>query len=212
MKDPTLAGTRLDQYFHVCSFFNSRDEEYDVLTPFYREEFEGGENMLHIVAPQNKNDHLERLTAKGVNAQQCVDCGQLTVLGWEDAYLNEGRFDQDRMLTAVQSLLDASKKAGFPRMRIMGNMNWALSGPIPGSEQVIEYEARVNEVLTRNRQPAVCVYDIALLSATMMMDILRTHPLTLIGGVVHRNPFYLPPEQIIPQLKARRREQSAQLH
>jgi len=46
MKDPTLAGTRLDQYFHVCSFFNSRDEEYDVLTPFYREAFEGGETCF----------------------------------------------------------------------------------------------------------------------------------------------------------------------
>lgn len=212
MKDPTLAGTRLDQYFHVCSFFNSRDEEYDVLTPFYREALDGGENMLHIVEPRNRQDHLARLQTKGVNAQHCVDCGQLCVLGWEEAYLTEGRFDQDRMLGAVQTLLDASKQAGYPRMRIMGNMNWALGGLIPGAEQVIEYEARVNDVLARNRQPAVCVYDIALLSATMMMDILRTHPLTLIGGVVHQNPFYIPAEQLLPQLKDRRREQSAPFH
>jgi hypothetical protein len=61
----------------------------------------------------------------------------------------------------------------------------------------------VNEVLARSRQPAICVYDIAQVSGTIMMDILRSHPLTLLNGVVHENPFYTPPDILLPQLRVR---------
>jgi hypothetical protein len=85
----------------------------------------------------------------------------------------------------------------------MGNMDWVFTD-LPGVSDVLEYEAEVNEVLARNRQPAVCVYDIAKLSGSMMMDLLRTHPLTLIGGVVQENPFYTPPAEMLKELRARK--------
>jgi hypothetical protein len=37
----------------------------------------------------------------------------------------------------------------------------------------------------------------------MMMDLLRTHPLTLVGGVVQENPFYTPPREMLEELRAR---------
>lgn len=106
------------------------------------------------------------------------------MLSWNDVYLNGGSFDQDRMLGAIEAALDAGKEAGYPRMRIMGNMGWTFEGK-PGTEEVIEFESRVNEVLSRRRQLAVCVYDTARLSGSMMMDILRTHPMTLVGDIVY---------------------------
>jgi hypothetical protein len=42
-----------------------------------------------------------------------------------------------------------------------------------------------------------------------MMDLLRTHPLTLINGVVQENPFYTPASEMIEEL--RNRETKAQL-
>lgn len=206
MKELSLAGTRLDPYYHVCAFFNSREEEYGVLSPFYKEGLEGGEKAVHIVDPALIDDHIQRLETCGIDTHQCMACSQLQVISWDDAYLVGGEFDKDRMLVTVQNAFDEGRAAGFPRLRIMGNMAWAF-GDRPGTEQIIEYEARVNEVLARNRQPAVCVYDIAHLSGTMMMDILRSHPLTLINGVVHENPFYTPAEILLPQLRARNAQQ-----
>jgi hypothetical protein len=84
----------------------------------------------------------------------------------------------------------------------MGNMDWAVADH-PGSESLLEYEVAVNEVLSRNRQPAVCVYDIDKLTGAMMMDLLRTHPLTLIGGVVQDNPFYIHPAAALEELRTR---------
>ncbi|HJU24782.1 MAG TPA: MEDS domain-containing protein [Casimicrobiaceae bacterium] len=204
MNHPTLAGTILDRYYHVCALFNSRDEEYAVLGPFFKEGLEWGEKEMHIVDPALIDDHVARLEAHGIAASACIACEQLQILPWDEAYLAGGSFDQDRMLETVESLVTAGRDAGYPRLRIMGNMGWALDG-VPDSERLIEYEARVNDVLARNRQPAICVYDMAHLSGSMMMDILRSHPLTLVAGVVNENPFYTPPDMLLPQLRARAR-------
>lgn len=199
----SLAGTALES-FHVCAFFNSRDEEYDILNPFFKQAFEQGEKNLHIVDPALMADHRVRLTRSGIDAAHCEACGQLQVLPWGEAYLDEsGRFDKDRMLATVEQLTGSGREAGYSRLRIMGNMNWVFDG-VPGSEDLIQYEAEVNDVLARNRQPAVCVYDTAKLSGAMMMDLLRTHPLTLVGGVVQENPFFTPPAVMLKELKSRR--------
>jgi hypothetical protein len=197
----SLAGTELE-YFHVCAFFNSRDEEYAVMSPFYKEAVDQGEQNLHIVNPVHIDNHRHRLNGADIDTHHCESCGQLQVLPWEDAYLDEtGAFNKDKMLATVDHLTGAGRNTGFARMRIMGNMDWVHTN-IPGAADLLEYEAEVNDVLSRNKQPAVCVYDIAKLSGSMMMDILRTHPLTLIGGVVQENPFYTPPAQMLQELRA----------
>lgn len=202
MNQLSLAGSSLE-YYHVCAFFNSKEEEYDVLVPFFKEALVQGEKNMHIVDAQFADEHRARMTSAGVNAQECEACGQLQVLSWREAYLNEdGVFDKERMLAMVDHLTGTGREAGYTRLRIMGNMDWALED-LPGADKLIEYEAEVNEVLSRNRQPAVCVYDISKLTGGMMMDLLRTHPLTLIGGVVQENPFYTEPRKMLDELRSR---------
>ncbi|WP_306396016.1 MEDS domain-containing protein [Telluria beijingensis] len=200
----SLAGTEL-QYLHVCAFFNSRDEEYDVLLPFFKEALAQGEKNIHIVNPDNTEDHRRRLGEAGMDTPHCEACGQLEVLHWKQTYLDEsGSFNKDRMLATVDYLTGAGRDPAFSRVRIMGDMDWVFAGT-PGAADILEYEAEVNEVLERNKQPAVCVYDIAKLSGAMMMDVLRTHPLTLIDGVVQENPFFTPPQDMLKELRARKR-------
>lgn len=208
MDQLSLAGTPLES-FHICAFFNSRDEEYEVLNPFFKQAIDQGEKNLHIVDPSLLEDHRARLTASGIDAHECEACGQLQVLPWHEAYFDEsGRFNKERMLATIDQLTGTGREAGYSRLRIMGNMNWVFDN-LPASEDLIEYEAEVNDVLARNRQPAVCVYDTARLSGAMMMDLLRTHPLTLIGGVVQENPFFTPPVEMLKELRARKVPEAA---
>jgi len=37
------------------------------------------------------------------------------------------------------------------------------------------------------------------------MDILRTHPMAVIAGVVQENPFFVPPDEFLRELSARGR-------
>jgi hypothetical protein len=37
------------------------------------------------------------------------------------------------------------------------------------------------------------------------MDIMRTHPMIIIGGILQVNPFYVPPDQFLQELRGRTR-------
>jgi hypothetical protein len=35
------------------------------------------------------------------------------------------------------------------------------------------------------------------------MDILRTHPMAIVGGVLRENPFFVPPDELLGELRQR---------
>jgi len=35
------------------------------------------------------------------------------------------------------------------------------------------------------------------------MDILRTHPMVIVGGILQQNPFFVPPDAFLRELRAR---------
>lgn len=35
------------------------------------------------------------------------------------------------------------------------------------------------------------------------MDILRTHPMVIVGGVLQQNPFFVPPDRFLAELRSR---------
>jgi hypothetical protein len=40
------------------------------------------------------------------------------------------------------------------------------------------------------------------------MDVLRTHPMVIIGGVLQENPLYVPPDEFLKELRARKTRQA----
>jgi hypothetical protein len=134
-----------------------------------------------------------------VEVDEPQQAGQFEVLAWEEAYLRGGVFDPDGMLRLVDAALHASSAQGFARARIIGHMEWALENR-PGVNRLLEYEARVNDVLARHKGPALCVYGISRFSAALLIDVLRTHPLVLIGGMLRENPFFVPPDVFLREL------------
>jgi len=149
-----LAGSVLDRSRHVCAFFHSKNEEYRVLLPFIKEGFEHGDKAFHVVDPNLRSEHLRRLKEAGIDVEQAQQKGQLEVRRWEEAYLRDGHFDQDRMLALIEEKLTAGKREGFPLTRLVANMEWALEDR-PGVADIVEYETRLNYVLPKY-DDAVC--------------------------------------------------------
>jgi hypothetical protein len=149
-----LAGATLDRSRHVCAFFNSKKEEYRVLLPFVKEGFEQGDKAFHIVQDGHRPEHRRRLHEAGIDVDEAEKKGQLEVRRWEDAYLRDGHFDQNRMLALIEEVLQGGKAQGYPLTRLVANMEWALEDR-PGVEDIVEYETRLNYVLPKY-DDAVC--------------------------------------------------------
>ncbi|MES1208162.1 MAG: MEDS domain-containing protein, partial [Pseudomonadota bacterium] len=156
-----------------------------------------GEKAVYIVDPAHRDGHEARLSASAPS----VDLLEVTT--WNEAHLKGGSFDQDRMMTALDHMIRAHATAGHPPMRLVGQMGWVFASP-PGIEQLVAYEANVNEILNLGKTPTVCVYDVRKLSGSLVMDLLRAHPLTVMNGVLHENPFYTPAREMLAELKRRR--------
>jgi MEDS: MEthanogen/methylotroph, DcmR Sensory domain len=198
-----FAGGVLGRQRHICAFFNNIDEEHRVLRSFIKDGFEHGERAFHIVDPELREQHLRRLSEAGINVQQALNAGQLEVRRWQDAYLRGDRFDQDAMLTLIEEVLQSGAAAGYPLTRLLAHMEWALLDK-PGVNDLVEYETRLNYVLPKYDDPVVCTYDLSKFGSNVAMDIMRTHPVVIIGGVVQENPFFVPPDQFLLEMRERR--------
>src|SRR6201997_4746283 len=204
-----LAGVNLAGRNHVCAFFNTIDEEHRVLGSFYKDGLDRGQKAAHIVDAENREEHLKRLAQVGINVQQTTHTGQLEVLPWTDAYVRDHRFDQDAMLAEVEQLIQSGAAAGYALTRLVGHhMDWALRDE-SGVNNLVEYEARLNYVLSKYKDPVICTYDLSKFGASVLMDILRTHPVAIIGGILQENPFFVPPDQFLREVRERRSVRNA---
>jgi hypothetical protein len=202
-----FAGSQLGEVRHVCAFFNSQEEEYRVLLPFIRDGFTCGDKAVHVVNPERRGDHLRRLAAAGIDPAAAEQSGQLELRTNTEAYLRDGRFDQDRMLEVFEQLASGNATGGFPLSRIVCQMDWA-AGNRSYIDDLVEFESRVNQVWRRHDDAVICVYDLAKFGGDTVVDIMRTHPLIIIGGILQQNPFFLPPEEFLGELRGRRGRQT----
>ncbi len=62
-----LAGAHLGDARHVCAFFRSEDEEYQVLLPFIRDGFDSGDRAIHVLNPDRREGHRRRLAEAGID-------------------------------------------------------------------------------------------------------------------------------------------------
>jgi hypothetical protein len=203
-----FAGSQLNEVRHVCAFFNSDDEKYRVLLPFIKDGFERGEKAIHVIGPDQQCDHLQRLAAVGIDPAVAQQSGQLDLRISTEAYLRDGRFDQDRMLEVFEQLASGTEREGFKRSRIVCHMEWAADDRTH-VDNLVEFESRVNDVWSRCDDAVICVYDLAKFGGDTVVDIIRTHPVIIIGGILQQNPFFVPPGQFLRELRDRRTRQTA---
>lgn len=193
-----MADTR-----HVCAFFSSDEEEYRVLLPFIKDGIEGGDKAVHVLNPGQREDHLARLAAEGIDLQQAENRGQLEIRTNTDTYLLDGKFDQNRMLNAFEQIASGNAGGEFPLSRIVCRMDWAADG---GSsvEELVEFEARVNDVWEHHEDAVICTYHLGKFGGETVIDIMRTHPMIIIGGMLQHNPFFVPPDEFLREIRERR--------
>jgi hypothetical protein len=196
-----FAGTVLNGNRHLCAFFHSEDEEFQALLPFMVDGLAAGDKVVYLVNANNIEEHRSRLKHGGIDVEAVEQSGQLDVIGWPPIVGDGGRSEQVQA-KLVDDLLSAARNQGYRRTRVVGDMDWASGNQIP-DPYLIALEAQLDIVYSRHDAWIICAYDLSRFSGVAVLDCMRTHPATLIGGVIQQNPFYIPPEQMLEELRAR---------
>jgi hypothetical protein len=202
--DPvSFAGGVLDPYCHACAFVDSRDEMYRIFDPFVSEGLERGERVSCIFGPEERAGWVRHFRHLGLDLPKLLAQGRCEVRTWSEASDRGGRFDKEAMLRLLDELLGGSRS---PRIRVVSEMGWAgWAGDDQRGDDMIEFEARANYLLPNHGHVVICVYDTAKFGGDVIIDILRTHPMALIGGVLQVNPFFVPPAELLAELRSRDR-------
>lgn len=197
-----FAGSQLDETRHVCALFQSDEEEYRVLLPFIKDGFQSGHKAIHVVGLNQRREHLQRLSAAGIDPAAAQKSGQLELRTSTEVYLPDGRFDADRMIAVFEQMADGNAAGEYPLSRICCRMDWAGEDR-SHIDDVIEFESRVNHVWSRHEDAVICTYHLGKFSGDAVIDILRTHPMVILGGILQRNPFYIPPDEFLREFRQR---------
>jgi hypothetical protein len=107
------------------------------------------------------------------------------------------------VLAFIEEVLRAGPAGGYPLTRQLAHMEWALLDK-PGVEDLLEYEIRVNYVLPKYKNAVICAYDLTKIRSSVAIDMMRTHPAVIVGGLLHENPFFVPPDQFLLEIRQRR--------
>ena len=144
----TLCGEVLTGPLHICAFFDSREEQYEILLPWLTEGINNKEEVLTILASDAHKDHFKRLSNAGIPVQEALENKQLKVVATEDSYLQGECFAAERMFNIVEQAVIDAETGPYGMFRGCGDMEWALKN-LPGTDELIEYEARLNYLDTQ---------------------------------------------------------------
>jgi AcrR family transcriptional regulator len=177
-----LADEDLQDQRHICALVDGPEDAYELLMPFILAGFEHGDRALHIIDPQSRDAHLERLEAAGIDIGAATASRQLDVLTWDDSYMSGGRFNRSAQLVLLRRILGEGLGLGYPVTRAIGTMEWAIDADTVGD--LLDYEMGVNDLLRRAPDVVICAYDINRHSARTLADVIGIHPAAVVAGVL----------------------------
>ncbi len=144
----------------------------------------------HEEANQRVVDLLRR---SGLDTDHLQSSGRLTVV--------TGGPSGDRMLGNIGETFQAAVERGFGCIRLLGNIGWSKPG-WPDDLDILAFEAKVTGAAKQFPCVVMCMYDVASLSGSIMVDgAYETHPLTFCGNVLRENPFYVGVDEYLESLK-----------
>lgn len=181
---------------HLCLIYESPEEQFAAVVPFIRIGLERGEKCIYIADDNTSEVVLEQMSKGGIDVKEALASGALSVITKRESYLKQGYFDPDWMIRFLKETTGEAKSAGYVGLRATGEMTWMLGGD-PGSERLIEYEAKLNYFFPENDALAICQYNINRFDPSTIKDVIRTHPMVIYRGQVCRNFYYVPPDEML---------------
>lgn len=182
---------------HICTLYNSPEEQLRAAVEYIRQGLGRGERCLYVCGEHTPKQMRAALRAAGVKVKSREKCGALILITKDDAHLKGGTFSANKMITLLHQAVKDALDAGFKGLCAAGDMGWVLDRA-PGTEELAEYESRLNEFYANNRALGLCQYSRTTLPHVFHDHCIATHRLVCIDGpVALKNPFYEEPSRAI---------------
>ena len=180
---------------HLCIFYYD-DDELRTNFGFLRAGFDAPDEAIVLFGKPERLDQIQAYLAKDLKRDIAADLksGKLVLVG--------GAKDPAELLGGIGTALGALRDKGIRLIRFMGFIGWG-DEQWPDMQQLLSFEATVNEAAAQFPAIVACTYNVAELPGPiLMMGGIATHPLTVFGSTLCENPHYVTTKEYLAQLDA----------
>jgi len=193
---------------HICQLYSKVVEIPGVTARLMRVGLTLSEKCLFAAAPVQVNVLREELLKLQIDVDKAIEAGQLVLYEERENFLANGnRFDPYHLLSSHQTFIAQALREGWQAVRISIDMTW-LCKDIATPEQILKYEAASDAVFTFQNAPIIALmhYDHSKLIPSLVVEMLKLHPIAVVGKYIKRNPYYLNSEQYMLKILRINRE------
>lgn len=142
---------------HLCALYQDHDEHCRLTAAVIRGALAAGDRVMYVT-PGPHDAALALLEAGGIDTGWPLRGGQLLVHSFGEIYGDLAAADPARLVATFQGALGQSLAAGFPGLRITGEMGGS-PWPARSLEGLVRWERMVSRMLSEVGIAAICQYD-----------------------------------------------------
>ncbi len=182
---------------HLCAFYQDEGEKAALLEAYLNTAIANNRKVIYIVDPDDVGTISHPANGRrGGHRDQPRGSGQLQILTGTEIYLKECALDPEAMIAWLEKEIRTALKEGFSGLQMAGEMTWALGEGFAHEDRLLEYEVKLDRFLLGTDCVALCQYDLRCFRPEMLLNALKTHPITVVGSRVYDNMYYIPPDRV----------------
>jgi hypothetical protein len=182
---------------HICGLYRGEAQRDQILIPFLEAGLTAGDKCICVVDGSDPARIVTTLGAR-VDASAAATDKQLDVVRASDMYLRSGRFSADEVIGAWKAAMsDVMYDGRFDVVRAVET--WSRRDVVPDMQELLVLESEMNRYLPLYPQIIMCLYDIDRFGGSIVVNLLKTHPRVLVGGLLVQNPYAMTPDEIMTE-------------
>jgi hypothetical protein len=189
----SLESVLLDVGDHVGVFYRGEQERDAFVLPLISAALAAECGVIYVCDREEPEQVAKQLLASSTDVDEALRRGQIRLAASAEAYLAGGSFDPDHTVGFYRHAEQSNCHNGYPVLCVIGEMSWSLRG-CPGTERLLEYEARYAQEFATAPAITLCLYDLAQTRGEQIFDLLRLHSRVVLNGIEipkpHLDPGY----------------------
>lgn len=162
---------------HFCHFYETQDDLFDILLPYFKTGLENNEFCLWVIAePLTEEEARSALRQAVPGLERYLAEGSIEILSDDEWFLKGDAFDLHRVITRLSEKLEQALARGYSGIRVSGSSAWLQK---KDWREFGEFEKGLDELIANQRMLVSCVFPLATSGAAEILDAARTHQFTV---------------------------------
>lgn len=180
--------------FHMAGLYENEAERDEIITGYLATGAEANNLQLYTPVEQSAEAFKQKiLKHKPGLKEKLEDPDILKIQYAKYLYYPKGYFSPWEMDKSLNTFYENEAQNQGRSVRATAEMSWAIEA-IPGTENLMAYESRLNYFIPGKPWISICMYNLKKFSGDIIMQVLQTHPYVINGGIITQNPYYQDPD------------------